>query len=273
MLKVFGGGRLFGVRSGEGQAQVLALHGWRRSHADFIPMIGELEAHPPAVIALDLPGFGASPAPAEPIGSAGYAQLIGRVLDEMAEQVVVVGHSFGGRVAVQMALAHPDRVRGLVLSGVPLLRLPGAAPPRLGATFRAGRFLHRAGVIGDSTMERLRDHYGSEDYRVAEGVMRAVLVRAVGETYEEELSRLTCPVDLLWGAADTVEPPEIAEEAAALLASSGVSRGSRVTVVEGQGHLLPVTAPVELARAVRRQLGAVTAGGSGQAPPVAGQKP
>ena len=58
MLKTFAGGRLFGECYGQGTAWVLAFHGWMRSHRDFDEVLEGIEA-----IAVDLPGFGAAPAP------------------------------------------------------------------------------------------------------------------------------------------------------------------------------------------------------------------
>ncbi|MGH9283255.1 MAG: alpha/beta fold hydrolase, partial [Acidimicrobiales bacterium] len=194
MLRAFADGRIFGVAVGAGPARVLALHGWGRSAQDFATTLDGLDA-----VALDLPGFGATPAPPEPWGGAEYAAAVAPVLHELAEQVVVVGHSFGGRVAVHLAASRPDRVAGLVLTGVPLVRRPGAAAGRPALGYRLGRWLHRRGALSDGRMEALRRRYGSADYRNASGVMRGVHVRAVNETYEEQLRRLTCPVALVWG--------------------------------------------------------------------------
>ena len=53
--------------------------------------------------------------------------------------------------------------------------------------YRVARSLHARGVIGAARMERWRERYGSPDYLAAHGVMRDVLVRAVNESYEEQL--------------------------------------------------------------------------------------
>ncbi|HZD66295.1 MAG TPA: hypothetical protein VE152_09375, partial [Acidimicrobiales bacterium] len=63
MLKAYDAGRLFGTRTGTGPAWVLALHGWRRSHRDFDAVLGGRSGPPVDAVALDLPGFGATPAP------------------------------------------------------------------------------------------------------------------------------------------------------------------------------------------------------------------
>ncbi len=226
-LKAFCGGRVFGHRVGSGIPRVLALHGWGRSGTDLLGVLEGTDA-----VAVDLPGFGATPPPAAPMGAAGYAAAIAPILDEMAERVVVLGHSFGGRVAVALAAAHPERIDRLVLTGVPLLRIGPPRTPPLG--YRLVRWAHRRGLLYDARLEQVRRRRGSADYRAVTGVMRDVLVRVVNETYEEELGRLGCQVDLLWGSADTEVPPAVAEAARRLLGAEGVP--VTLQVVPGVGH-------------------------------------
>ncbi|MBW3669386.1 MAG: alpha/beta hydrolase, partial [Actinobacteria bacterium] len=176
MLKAFAGGRLFGSLHGTPPPRVVALHGWARTHRDFDATLAGLDA-----LALDLPGFGATPPPPEPWGAAAYAAAVAEAVEAPA---VIVGHSFGGRVAVHLAVARPDLVRALVLTGVPLLRPPGAVRRKPNPAFRVARALHRRGLVSDARMEAMRQRYGSADYRAAQGVMRAVHVTAVNETYE-----------------------------------------------------------------------------------------
>jgi pimeloyl-ACP methyl ester carboxylesterase len=243
VLKAFAGGRLFGASHGTAPASVLCLPGWARTHRDFDVTCEGLDA-----IVLDLPGFGASPEPPEPWGAGGYAEAVEPVPAEMADAVVVVGHSFGGRVAVHLAARNPDRVTGLVLTGVPLLRRPGARPPRQATVFRVARTLHRLGLVGDGRMEAFRRRYGSSDYRAVSGVMRQVLVRVVSETYEEQLAAVACPTELVWGDDDAEVPLAVAEAAQGLLAHS------TLTLLPGAGHLTPLSAPGELRAAVERHL-------------------
>ena len=243
MLRAFANGRLFGAVHGSGRPVVLALHGWARSHRDFDATLQGLDA-----LALDLPGFGATPPPPEGWGGSGYAAAVAPVLDDMAAPVVVLGHSFGGRVAVHLAASEPDRVAALVLTGVPLVRRPGTGARRPALAYRLGRTLHRRGLLGDRRMERLRRRYGSPDYRAATGVMRQVHVRAVNETYEEVLADIDCPVELVWGDDDAEVPREVAEAASALLARA------TLTTLAGAGHLTPLTAPDALRAAVERHL-------------------
>jgi pimeloyl-ACP methyl ester carboxylesterase len=265
MLQSFAGGALFGSATGSPPARVLALHGWARTHRDFdavvrAPNSGAPDGGPALggaalgggaldAVAVDLPGFGATPPPPEPWGAAAYAARVAAMLDEgeLATPVVVLGHSFGGRVAVCLAASRPELVRSLVLTGVPLLRTAPGRRPSPG--FRLVRGLHRVGLIGDDRMERARQQHGSADYRAAEGIMRQVLVRSVGETYEEQLAAIDCPVRLVWGDDDRDVPLTVAERAAGLLADA------QVTVCPGAGHLTPLTVPGTLRAAVDELLG------------------
>ena len=238
MLKAFAGGRLFGTLHGNPPPRVLALHGWGRTSRDFDAVLAGCDA-----LALDLPGFGASPPPPEAWGAGAYAAAVAEAVEE---PVVVVGHSFGGRVAVHLAASRPELVRALVLTGVPLVRPPGAVRRTPAWRFRLARALHRRGLVGDDRMEALRQRYGSADYRAAQGVMRAVHVVAVNETYESELAALRCPVELVWGDGDADVPLSVATAAAELLGDA------TVTVLPGVGHLVPTAAPADLRAALDR---------------------
>lgn len=246
VLSAFASGRLFGASHGSGRPSVLALHGWGRTSADFDAVLQDIDA-----VALDLPGFGATPAPPEAWGAARYAEEVAVVLDEMAIPVVVVGHSFGGRVAVHLAAAEPERVAALVLTGVPLMKEPGGStkPRRSPLQYRVARALHRRGILPDDRMEALRRRHGSADYRAATGVMRDVLIRAVNESYEEQLDTISCPVELVWGEDDAEVRLAVAEAAGVRL-----SGAVKLTVVAGAGHFTPRTASGELREAIARGL-------------------
>ncbi len=234
VLTSFAGGSIFGRRHGGGSPGVVALHGWGRRSDDFSALLAGIDA-----VALDLPGFGASPAPQEAMGAAGYADAVLPVLRSLSSPPIVVGHSFGGRVAVCLAAAHPDLVRGLVLTGVPLVRRHGGRRPSW--TYRMLRSAHRMHLISDARMEAVRRRRGSPDYRAASGVMRDVLVMAVNESYEDQLAGLRVPVRMVWGEDDRETPVDIARVALGVMLDAGVD--ARLDVISGAGHFLPVERP------------------------------
>jgi pimeloyl-ACP methyl ester carboxylesterase len=245
VLRAFANGAIFGETYGEDRAWLLALHGWRRDHSDFAAVFARSGEDALSGIAVDLPGFGASPPPAGAWGAESYAAALEPVLEEMAARVVVLGHSFGGNVALALARRRPDRVAGLVLSGVPRL---AAAPgrPRVALGFRARRALRRGGLISERAMARAREHYGSPDYQAATGVMREVFVQLLRERSDEDLAALAVPVELVWGELDTAAPIEAARRATSL------ARDGRLVVLLGVDHFTPAAAPEELRAAALR---------------------
>jgi pimeloyl-ACP methyl ester carboxylesterase len=255
VLSAFGGGRLFGEATGTAPRRVIALHGWQRDHRDFAAMLapGAAATGSGAVgaVALDLPGFGATPPPPDGWGSAEYAAAVAAVLDDLDGPAVVVGHSFGGRVALHLAAGFPDRVGGLLLTGVP--QLVRRVPPRAKLAYRAARRLNRLGLVSDERMEARRRRSGSPDYRAASGVLRDVFVRLMAEDYEEQLTSTKVPVSMVWGESDSAAPVSMAEQAAALVPGGR----ARLEVLPGVGHLTPTEAPAALRAALDRLLAEV----------------
>jgi len=241
-LRSFLDGTLFAEVYGEGRPNVLALHGWGRRGRDFAMMMEGFSG-----IAPDLPGFGSTPAPDEVIGADAYADIVAGVLGQFDRPPVVVGHSFGGRVAVCLAARHPGQVGPLVLTGVPLIRAQKTITPAIG--FRVVRRLHRMGVVSDERLEQEKRKRGSADYRAATGVMRDILVKVVNESYESQLQRVSTPIRLVWGADDTEVPVSVAETAQSFIADSSLE------VLAGVGHFVPLQAPGSLRAAVEEVCG------------------
>ncbi len=243
MLRTFAGGRLFGSQTGLGAPRILALHGWGRTRRDFDGVVAQVGEDPLPALALDLPGFGASPVPTGVWGADEYAEAVGDVLGELESPVVILGHSFGGRVALHLANQHPASVGALILTGVPFLH-PAGRRTRVAPAYKVIRRLHRMKIVSAESMEAARQRYGSADYKAAQGIMRQVHVRSVNETYEAQLDAVQCPVHMIWGADDTATPVEVAERALAR-----VARGD-LQVYPGVGHLTPLLIPAVLRAAV-----------------------
>jgi pimeloyl-ACP methyl ester carboxylesterase len=213
-------------RFGSGPDRVLALHGWGRTRADWAPVLERTGG-----LALDLRGFGSAPAPGEGWNTENYAGDL-LPLVESLDRPVLVGHSFGGRIAARIAANHPDVVGGLLLTGTPLVRRGGTSQPPLG--FRLAKLGRRIGVISEVRMEAARNKYGSADYRNAHGVLRGVLVKTVNEQYDDVIAKLRDfpgRIELVWGEHDTAAPADLAAQLAE-------RTGGTLTVVPNAGHLL-----------------------------------
>lgn len=227
---------------------VVYLHGWGRSKSDALPLIEKL---PPetAVFVPDLPGFGDTDPPSGPWGASEYAESLRDALEEFVTRhelcyTVLVGHSFGGKIALVLgAQGSVPSVVGVVLVGAPILR-PGRGPSP-SVSYRMWRFLYGLKVVSAERFERVRDSHGSVDYRSASGVMREVFVRVVNEEHPKEMEKIVIPVEMVVGSADTAAPPERA------LAAAGLNPLAHLTVLEGIGHMIPLTQPQAIVDAVR----------------------
>lgn len=223
MLTALADGRLLADKTGSTPPAVVALHGWARTGADFAAIVDGLDA-----VAPHLPGFGTADPPDSAWGTAEYAELVADAIRPFGT-VTIVGHSFGGRVAVRLAARYPELVKALVLTGVPLLRLAPVSKPAL--TFRIVRWMARRGILSKNVLERQRRKHGSADYNAAHGVMREILVKVVNEDYRDDLARIQAPVRMVWGENDTAAPTAAGRAASELI-------GAPFTVVPGAGHLL-----------------------------------
>jgi pimeloyl-ACP methyl ester carboxylesterase len=229
-------GAIVAERFGDGPIDVIALHGWGRTGKDFAPILGGMNA-----LAVHLPGFGPAPEPPEAWAPSDYATWLAQGIDPKRPPVIV-GHSFGGRVAVRLAANHPTLVKSLVLTGVPFgKRQPGKKPPM---RLRVAKSLLAMGLVTTSRVDMLRKKYGSADYNAAQGVMREVLVKAVNEDYFDDLARIPHQVDLVWGERDVPAPVVLAHKA------DGVLPHSTLTVVGGSSHLLDQQLGDALAQAI-----------------------
>lgn len=224
MLTALGDSGILADKTGATPPSVIALHGWMRNGGDFAEIVAGTDA-----IAVHFAGMGITPEPTESWGSEQYADDLAAAIRPYGP-VIFVAHSFGGRVVVHLAAKYPELVRGIVLTGVPLLRLKAAPKPKL--AFRIIRSLAKAGIVPKSVLEKQRQKRGSADYLAAQGVMRDILVRVINEDYRDDLARITVPVRMVWGENDT------AATADAGLAASQLISQSTFRSITGAGHLL-----------------------------------
>src|SRR5438874_4371713 len=157
--------------SATGSVELIWAHGWGHTHANMLPLAQAMRRSARSVL-VDFPGFGASPVPPGPWGTADYADAMAEWLAGCgAARRVWIGHSFGSRVGLQLAARHPELVQGLFLiaaAGLPPARSP-TARTRFAArrwAFRIARSLTPEGLARD----RLRERFGSADYRQAGAV-------------------------------------------------------------------------------------------------------
>ncbi len=173
---------------------IIFLHGWGGSSVSFLGTARTFKDY--RVTLVDFFGFGGTPEPEEPFDLDTCAEAIGELIRfyGMAE-AVVVGHSFGGRVAVRLARKYPHYVKKLVLIDAAGLR------PRRGASYYLKVGFHKIGVkLG------MRGLNGSSDYAALSPVMKRSFINIVNDYTDKDLRYVTAPVLLIWGDRDTATP-------------------------------------------------------------------
>ncbi len=230
--------RMLEASEGAGSHRLFALlHGWGLTGESLMPLARQLCAHGTCWVP-DLPGFGETPMLAEGAGSAEYA---GALLHQPAiaearaagREIVLIGHSFGARLALRAAVTDPEAVSALVLiAGAGLKRHRGPGFRVRAAILKAtGRLLRRVDHLAGTTFfARYATRVGSADYRQA-GPLRATLVAVVNEDLGPVAARIRQPALLLYGREDMETPPELGERFAALMPDA------ELVILDGLGHL------------------------------------
>jgi pimeloyl-ACP methyl ester carboxylesterase len=251
--------------------ELVLLHGQPGSPADWQLVSGRLPA-PLHAVAVDRPGYGSSPLPA-----AGFAANARAVLDDLDSRdiarAVLVGHSYGGGVALSAASLAPGRVTAVVLlaSVGPgcvtgwdrLLAAPGAGQLCALVAWRLTPWMARARLAGIARRRgrplRADEHvnwqvwgyagYGHLPLWSTFLTEQRALLHELDEL-EDALASVRAPVLVLADPQDTVVPFETARRLARALPDA------RLQLVEGAGHHLPRRAPAVVADAIAAFLAA-----------------
>jgi pimeloyl-ACP methyl ester carboxylesterase len=216
--------------------QVVWGHGWGQSGSALLPLAESMGGFACSSV-IDFPGFGNSPPPPDSWGTAEYADAMAEWLgSETSRSRFWVGHSFGGRVGIQLAARHPGLLSGLVLvasAGIPRKR---SLFDKLRIVLRRSSFKTAKFILGEGPLlERLRNRLGSADYLNA-GSLRRIFTRVVNEDLSEVAAHIGCPVLLVYADQDTETPPEIGARL------NRIIPGSQLILLHGFDHHTILTA-------------------------------
>ena len=191
-------GRIFGDTD---KSKIIFLHGWGGDASAFLFCAERLKEEF-CCVAAELPGFGGCEEPPRPYSVADYAAEVLAFADESgADSFALVGHSFGGRVALELAARHPERVRALAL--VDAAGLKPRRKPSYYLRVAAHKLSKRFGGRGLS---------GSADYRSLSPVMKGTFVKVVNYDQTPLLGMVKCPTAVFWGKEDGDTPMYMARK-------------------------------------------------------------
>lgn len=192
---------------GQGRPMIL-MHGWGcdSSALGLFERVG-MEKH--TVYNIDMPGFGKSDEPLTPWGVEEYTRMLEEFVYALEiENPVVLGHSFGGRIAILYASRNP--VRRLIL-----VDAAGIRPQRSLKyyakvySFKIAKLLYPALVGRERAaqlIDSMRSRRGSYDYNNCSPMMRKVMVKVVNSDLRSVMKNIKAPTMLLWGEKDTATP-------------------------------------------------------------------
>lgn len=221
---------------------ILLLHGWGGSIESLKTLGQKIKTQGYTVLLIDLPGFGKSDNPNRDFSLDDYAEIVEEFLKQQGiDNLYVFGHSFGGSVAVKLALRKKIKVKKLILcnsSGIRQLKIKNEglkikgigiikeffSLPGLRAIYPPLRKFFYYYILKN------RDYI---DYQKIAGTYKKV----IGEDLTPQLKNIDISVLLLWGDKDRDTPIEHAK-----IFKSKIENCT-LKIVRGEGHGLPKLKP------------------------------
>ena len=271
-----GGDTRFWVRAmGHGDDVVMLLHGWPQDGSMWERAAPTLVEAGYRVVAPDLKGFGRSDAPTEGYDPETLGDEISQLIRNLhARKAVVVGHDWGGAVALATAFRHPGMVRAVVVASspfrqldlrrswhIPLMNLPllpqvafrRAARPLVKGALRYASAVDGAfspdAVDRYAAAVRARPEAWLEYYRtlsrraLVDWALRQARKRVAALGSPSRPNPLRVPALVVWGSDDRATPAHLAPRVAHDL-------GAELVVIPGAGHFVPDEAPAAFVEAV-----------------------
>lgn len=189
---------------------LLILHGWGGSSDSWVKVIEILKKNF-FVICPDLPGFGKSQTPKTAWDLKDFAIWLKNFVDFLKiENFFLLGHSFGGRVAIKFSIQYPEMVKSLILCN------SAGIKQKLGIK---EKIIFQLALIGNAIfspkiLRRFKDRVRnlfykflrSSDYAKAKGIMKETIKKILAEDLLPELSKVKVKTLIIWGEKDRILP-------------------------------------------------------------------
>lgn len=191
-------------KKGKQGRDVILLHGWGQN-TTMMSFIADFLKEHFVVYNLDLPGFGQSNEPQTVWGVDEYKDFLRKFIEKKKiENPILIGHSFGCRIALKYAYEYP--VYKLALTGA-----AGIRPDRhLDYYLRVYSYKIMKKILSIKGLESLKEKYmkkaGSDDYKNTSGIKRQSFIKIVNEDLRPILKDIKVTTLLIWGENDEAVP-------------------------------------------------------------------
>ncbi len=231
----------------------LALHYWAGAGHEF-DQLAQLLRPDYRLLAPDLGGFGAAPAPAGGFSVDAYADAVATFIEaEQLTRYVLVGHSMGGKIALALAARQPAGLAGLVL----LSPSPPTPEPMTEAARQASLRAWGQPAAAEQTQRTITAHalpaatrrqIVADNLRSSQAAWEAWLLAGSREDISARMGRIGVPCAIVAGDQDAVMSPSVhGLETLPLLPAR-----TPLEIIGGAGHLLPYEAPEAVAALLAR---------------------
>ena len=199
------------IKKGNGKA-VLILPGWGTTVNTYMPMINSISTYS-TIYCLDMPGFGESEEPNTSWNLDNYVTfVVNFIKNQNIKEVDLIGHSNGGRIIIKL-MSQKNlnfKVNKIILIGsagiVHKKTLSQKSKIKISKFCKKILELKPIKAICSNFISKLKNSFGSEDYRNASPVMKKTLVQLIDEDLRELLPNINVPTLLIWGENDTATP-------------------------------------------------------------------
>jgi len=228
---------------------VLILHGWGDSFNSWVRVQEILAEKEFKVFIPDLPGFGKSDTPKSAWGLGDYSDFIFNLSQELnLSRFFLVGHSFGGRIAIKFTNAYPEKVKLLILCDSAGIK-PKPSPQT--------RLFYLIAKIGNALFSKkpltrfkngARNSFyiflRNRDYVKANKIMRESMKKIIEENLLPEISQIRTKTLLIWGEKDKMVPLKYA------YAFKENLPNSKLEILPKIGHSPHLEAPEKLSQII-----------------------
>ena len=244
----------FSAGSKDANKTLVFLHGWRSQKEVWMQVASSLysssakaseDRQVTSIYAIDLPGFGQSPAPKEAWNVGDYAECVKQFIEKLElKNIYIVGHSFGGRVGIKLASQHKGLVEKLVLVGSAGFKDQSLKKHLAGFLAGLAKPFFKFKIM-QGVRKKIYFLLGAEDY-AATPQLRETFKKVVGEDLSEDMERIKCPTLIINGEQDAVTPPEFGRR------MHGLIPGSQFQIFSGAGHYCFLDKPEEFVKVIEK---------------------